>query len=102
MKLEDRRVKIAQLANTIMKLENRLVKIVQLGKIQQQVHLIVKIQFVAILRFISDTRDFVLHFNFVVGKTRVVSITPNTNVQEMLKFREHKVQGSGISNFVGP
>ena len=41
MKLEDRRVKIAQLANTIMRLENRRVEIVQLGKIQPQVHLIV-------------------------------------------------------------
>jgi len=42
MKLGDRFVKVAQLANTVTKLENRLVEIVQLGKIQQQVHLIVQ------------------------------------------------------------
>ena len=41
MKLGDRFVKVAQLANTVTKLENRLVEIVQLGKIQPQVHLIV-------------------------------------------------------------
>ena len=50
MKLGDRFVKVAQLANTVTKLENRLVEIVQLGKIQQQVHLIV--QFVAMQKLI--------------------------------------------------
>ena len=41
MKLEDRRVKIAQLANTMMNLENRRVEIAQPVKFQEQVHLIV-------------------------------------------------------------
>ena len=51
MKLEDRRVKIAQLANTMMKLENRRVEIVHLGKILQEVHLIVN-QIVAMQKLI--------------------------------------------------
>ena len=51
MKLEDHRVKIAQLANTIMKLENRLVEIAQLGKFQEEVHLIVN-QLVAMQKLI--------------------------------------------------
>ena len=60
MKSEDRRVKIAQLANTIMKLENRRVEIVQLGTIQPQVHLSVN-QIVAMQKpIIQHTKQIVI------------------------------------------
>jgi hypothetical protein len=60
MKSADRRVKIAQLANTTMKWENRLVEIVQLGKIQEKVHRIVD-QIVAMQKLIiQHTKKIVI------------------------------------------